>query len=268
MLSSHHPTGARPGRSSTSPTEFLLNYRTRTSESEDPIITPSTFDQLFESAAPLIANGTHQRDTPPVEGGRWPVSVVLRPPADSALSQTLDHLTAEAAALAGPGHWQTGQTSSAHLTVRALEYYRPVVDPDEPVIKRYQAAIERAAATAGPARIAVTGLTLTPGTVMASAEALDDQAPRLMSQLADELGDDGWHERDYGRDIWYFNLLHFTTDLPDPTQLIDWIRAHRTTDFGQVTIDTVELVRFHHSPDGPRPFMRPEVLGAAYLRNC
>jgi hypothetical protein len=232
---------------------------------EDPIITPTKFDQLFESAAPLIATGTHQRDTPPVEGGRWPVSVVLRPPANSTLSHTLDHLTTEAASLAGPGHWQTGQAGSAHLTVRALEYYRPVVDPDEPVIKRYQAAMERAATTARPARIEVTGLTLTPGTVMASAVALDDQAPLLMSQLAEELGDDGWHERDYGRDIWYFNLLHFTTDIPHPTQLIDWVHANRTTNFGQITIDTVELVRFHHSPDVPRPHMRPEVRRRAQL---
>ncbi|WBQ06205.1 hypothetical protein [Kribbella sp. CA-293567] len=201
-----------------------------------------------------------------MEGGRWPVSVVLRPPVDGALSRTLDALTVEAAALAGAGHWQTGQAGSAHLTVRALEYYRPTVDPDEPVVKRYQAAIERAAAITGPARLKVTGLTLTSGTVMASAVALDDQATLLMSRLADELGDDGWHERDYGRNLWYVNLLHFTTDIPQPARLVDWIRSYRTTGFGEVTIDTIELVRFHHSPAGPRPFMRPGALGAAYLR--
>lgn len=196
------------------------------------------------------------------------MSVVLRPPTDGALSHTLDELAAEAAALAGSrdnatepgGHWQTGQAGSAHLTVRALEYYRPSVDRDEPVIKRYQSAMERAAAAAGPARIEITGLTLTPGTVMACAVDLDHQATSYMTRLAEELGPDGWHERGYGRNLCYINLLHFTTDIPAPTQLIDWVRSHRTTTFGQVTIDTVELVRFHHSPDGPRPYMRPEVL--------
>ncbi|WP_020392285.1 hypothetical protein [Kribbella catacumbae] len=127
------------------------------------------FDQLFESASPLISSRNHQRDTPPTEGGRWPVSVVLRPPADSLLSHRLDDVTQEAAALAGPGHWQTGQTGSAHLTVRALETYRHLVDPAEPTIQRYRSAMERAAAAAGPARIKVTGLTLTAGSVMASA---------------------------------------------------------------------------------------------------
>ncbi|WP_328329825.1 hypothetical protein OHA70_07125 [Kribbella sp. NBC_00382] len=215
----------------------------------------------------MIANGNHARDTPPEEGGRWPVSVVLRPATDSPLSQTLDQLTAEAAAVAGEGHWQTGQLGSAHLTVRALEHYRPTVDPDEPVIKRYQSAMERAATT-GPARIEVTGLTLTPGTVMACAVALDDQADLFMDQLRFELGPDAWREISYGRrDIWYLNLLHFTTAIPDPARLIDWVDARRNTVYGQVSIDVAELVRFWHVPGGLRPYMRPEVLGSAYLRN-
>ncbi|MDX6260194.1 MAG: hypothetical protein QOH84_1882 [Kribbellaceae bacterium] len=215
----------------------------------------------------MIAQGNHTRDTPPEEGGRWPVSVVLRPPTDSPLSHTLDELTTEAAALAGPGQWQTGQLGSAHLTVRALEYYRPTVDPDEPVIKRYQSAMERAAAT-GPARIEVTGLILTPGSVMAAAQPLDDQADLFMDQLKFELGPDAWLELPSGRrDIWYLNLLHFTTAIPDPERLIDWVGARRNSVFGKVSIDTAELVRFRHEPDGSRPLMRPEVLGSAYLRN-
>ncbi|MFI5711443.1 hypothetical protein [Kribbella sp. NPDC051620] len=214
----------------------------------------------------MIANGNHNRDAPPEEGGRWPVSVVLRPPADSPLSRTLDQLTTEAAALAGGGHWQTGQRGSAHLTVRALEYYRPIVDPDEPAIKRYRSAMERAAT--GPARLEVTGLTLTRGTVMACAVPLDDQADLFMDQLRFELGPDAWHELPDGRrDIWYLNLLHFTTDIPDPAGLIDWVQARRHTSYGQVVIDTAELVRFWHVPGGSRPYMRPEVLGSAYLRN-
>jgi hypothetical protein len=231
-------------------------------------IQPTKFDHLFTEATPLIAHGNHNRDTPPAEGGRWPVSVVLRPPATSPLSQTLDHLTAEAATLAGSGHWQTGQLGSAHLTVRALEYYRPTIDPDEPVIKRYQSALERAATTAGPARLEVTGLTLTPGTVMAAAHPLDAQADLFMDQLKFELGPDAWQELPYGRrDIWYLNLLHFTTDIPEPARLIDWVQARRNTGFGQVSIDHAELVRFWHAPGGSRPYMRPEVLGIAYLRN-
>lgn len=137
----------------------------------------------------------------------------------------------------------------------------------EPVIQRYQSALHRAAAQSGPAQIEVTGLTLTAGTVMACAVALDEQADLFLDRLAFELGPDAWFEQPHGRrDIWYLNLLHFTTDIPSPTRLINWITTHRNTLVGRTTIPTAELVRFHHVPTAPRPFMRPEVLDQAVLR--
>jgi hypothetical protein len=103
---------------------------------------------------------------------------------------------------------------------------------------------------------------------MACAVPLDDQADLFMDQLRFELGPDAWHELPYGRrDIWYLNLIHFTTAIPDPAGLIAWVGARRQTSFGQVVVDTAELVRFWHAPGGSRPYMRPEVLGSAYLRN-
>ncbi len=218
------------------------------------------FDQLFDRAAPLITSGRHQRDACPREGGRWPVSVVLRPPADDSLSHHLDDLTAEAAELAGPGHWHTGQRGSAHLSVRALEGHRAVIAPDDAAIQRYQSALHRA--EPGPSRFRVTGLTLTPGTVMACAFPLDANADALMDRFAAELGPDAWFERPHGRrDIWYLNLLHFTTGITHPEKLINWVAARRTTELGEVAILAPELVRFRHCA-GPRPCMRPEIVRA------
>ncbi|QNE19207.1 hypothetical protein F1D05_16415 [Kribbella qitaiheensis] len=227
---------------------------------------PAKFDELHDNAVPLIAAGKHGRDTVPEEGGRWPVSVVLRPAVDGDLSRRLDALTRVAADLAGPRHWHTGRPGSAHLTVRALELYRPTVEPTEPVVQRYQAAMSRAAADCGPARIEVVGLTLTAGTVMAAAVSADDQADLFLDRLAEELGPDGWLEVPFGRrDIWYFNLLHFTGDIRRPGTLIDWVAAHRDHHIGDETIPAAELVRFHHSPGPERPFMRPEVLARISL---
>lgn len=213
------------------------------------------FDQLFDTAVPLIATGRHQRDVLPREGGRWPVSVVLRPPVDSPLSRQLDALTSGAAALAGPDHWQTGQRGSAHLTVRALEGYRAVIPPGDAAIARYRAAMDRAAP--GPTRFRVTGLTLTPGSVMACAVPLDANADDFMDRLVTELGPDGWFERPHGRrDIWYLNLLHFTTAVTRPEELIHWVTDHRSTELSEVSISGPELVRFRYCA-GPRPHMAP-----------
>jgi hypothetical protein len=211
------------------------------------------FDELFDQAAPLIAAGEHARDVPPSEGGRWPVSVML--PASTAL---LDDLTAEAAELAGPGHWQTGQLGSAHFTVRALEGYRAEIPADDPAVQRYLNAMRRAGT--GPFRMRVTGLTLTPGSVMASAEAVDSTADDYLDRFAEELGPDGWFERPHGRrDIWYVNLLHFTGEIPDPAKLIDWVAERRRLEPTEVVVPATELVRFR-LVGGDRPHMRPVTL--------
>jgi hypothetical protein len=243
--------------------------RTREGTTIEPTqVDPATdkFDRLFDEAVPLISSQRHRRDSPPVEGGRWPVSVVLRPPDDSELSRRLDALTSEAAVLAGPGHWLTGRAGSAHLTVRALETYRQVVDPSAPVIQRYRAALRAAADRTGPALIQVTGLTLTAGSVMACAFPLDAQADLLMDRFAEELGPDGLFEHPHGRrDIWYLNLVHFTSHIPSPQRLIDWVAERRRLDVGRTTITTTELVRFHYSPDISGPFMRPQLLDSVKL---
>jgi hypothetical protein len=231
-------------------------------------VRPATdkFDRLFNDAVPLISSQRHRRDSPPREGGRWPVSVILRPPENSELSRRLDVLTSEAARLAGLGHWHTGRTGSAHLTVRALETYRRKVDPSDPVIQRYRAALRAAADRTGPVLIQVTGLTLTAGSVMACAIPLDAQADLLMDRFAEELGPDGWFEHPHGRrDIWYLNLVHFTSHIASPQHLIDWVAERRRLDVGRTTITTAELVRFHYCPDISGPFMRPQLLDSAKL---
>ncbi|WP_410785999.1 hypothetical protein [Kribbella sp. C-35] len=168
----------------------------------------------------------------------------------------LDAVTREAAELAGPEHWQTGQLSSAHLTVRALEPRREHLPADDPVVARYQSALHRATTRAQwPIGFRVTGLTLTPGTVMACAEPLDPAADTFSDHVTHELGPDAWYETER-RDIWYLNLLHFTGAITAPDALIKWVTDHRTTPLGTVDIEAPELVRSEYQPD-PRPHMRP-----------
>ncbi|GAA3767766.1 hypothetical protein GCM10022225_62770 [Plantactinospora mayteni] len=51
------------------------------------------FDRLFGRGRDAVLAGTHYRDSPPVDGGRWGLSVVLLP--DPACAARLAAVTAE-----------------------------------------------------------------------------------------------------------------------------------------------------------------------------
>lgn len=224
---------------------------------------PVSFDRLFYDAVPNILAGDHQRDTPPVDGGRWPVSVLLMP--SRPVAARLDEITRELTEIAGPRHFLTGTQDYVHFTVRALERYRAAIAPDDPFVRRCATAMAAAARRCLPVRLRVTGLTLTAGTVMACAEPLDGEAWHFMSVLGEELAEDGWFEAGFRRDIWYLNLLHFAADLADPVALVEYVAARRAFDLGECVTDWSYLVRFEHVPNtGMRPVLLSQAaFGAA-----
>ena len=218
----------------------------------------TTFDRLFDEAAPLIQQGLHQRDSPPVAGGRWPVSVVLRP--DQALAERLGQAMTEVEGLAGPRHFRTGIAGSVHFTVRVLEGYREAVGQDDEAVQRYARAMSRAAREVRAIELDLVGLTLTPGSVMACAHPVDDNADGFKDLLKEALGDDAWRESGFRRDIWYANILHFAADIAQPAELVEWVAQRRELDLGHAAIDTAELVRFHYEDGAAGRVMRPETL--------
>ncbi|HYO20715.1 MAG TPA: hypothetical protein VES02_18830 [Dermatophilaceae bacterium] len=222
----------------------------------------TAFDRLFDEAAPLIREHRHRIESPPVDGGRWPVSVVLRP--DQAVARRLEQAMVDTEVFAGPGHFRTGAADSVHFTVRALELYRESVD--DRAVRRYAAALRRAARGVGPVALDLVGLTLAPGSVMVCAHPVDKSAARLMRRLSDELGQDAWHEAGLDRNIWYATLLHFGTHIAEPSGLVEWVAQRRDLNLGRAVMEGAELVRFRYE-DGPAGrLMRPEVLATARTR--
>lgn len=122
------------------------------------------FDRLFARGRDAVLSGAHYCDTPPVDGGRWGISVILRPDVDC--TRKLGAITAEAMEVAGGGHWPTGSEAAVHLTVRALEPHRAAVPDDDPTVARYAAALERAARVSRPVRLRVGGLPPPPVTAV------------------------------------------------------------------------------------------------------
>ncbi|MGN6332672.1 MAG: 2'-5' RNA ligase family protein [Motilibacteraceae bacterium] len=232
-----------------------------------PSASDPLFARLFDGGARAILAGTHQRDVPPVDGGRWPVTVLARPPQQ--LRARLEGLMHEALRHAGPGHFQTGRMDSVHVTIRALEPFRAAADVGDPVVEQWVRALRATAEAIGPFSLTMTGVSLTTGGVLARLEPDDDRPWQLMDRLRHELGDLAWFEEQWmRRNIWYCSLLHFTDDVVDADGLVAWARARRVLPPVSFEITSLELVRFRHTPLGETAdsavsgeqghYMRPE----------
>ena len=222
----------------------------------DPITNP-VFDRLYDDAVPALLVGEHRRDQPPVDGGRWPVSVVAVP--DRRTRELLAAVMAEAVVHAGPGHVETGRSDANHLTVRALEPYREAASPTDDATAQWLAAMAEVGRASAPVALRLTGVTLTVGGVMVQAEPLDDRPWELMRRLRAALGPLAWFEdQGHDRDIWYSSILHFAAPVLDPAGLIGWVGDNRSSLSHDVTIDALTLTRFRHRVDGARRHMAME----------
>lgn len=211
------------------------------------------FDRLFAQGRQALLTRTHKIESAPVEGiPRWGMGVVLRP--DPVAANAIEQVAVETAAVVGSKHWLAGAVRSSHLTVRAgLEPYRSRVPPDDPHVARYAAAMRSAADGVRSLRFAVTGLTLTPISVMACAAPADAAPDNLGHDLAAALSADGCGRVGRAPDIWYLNLAYFTGPVSDPDGLVEWVSARRETTVIDVLVEDIQLVRWRHVGDGMAP---------------
>ena len=217
------------------------------------------FDRLFVEGRRALLTGTHKVESPPVEGHpRWGIGVVLRP--DPVAAHAIEQVAVEAAAVVGGKHWLAGAVRSSHLTLRrGLEPYRSSVPLGDPRVARYAAAMRTAVGGVRSLRFAVTGLTLTPISVMACAAPTDAAPDNLAKDLTAALRAEGCGHAGRAPDIWYFNLVYFTRPVRDPHGLVEWVAARRVTKVTDVLVEDIQLVRWRHIGDG----MIPVVLASA-----
>jgi hypothetical protein len=222
------------------------------------------FDRLHEDGRSAVLTGRHRQDSPPADGGRWPVTVVCIPPPST--RATLEHWMTQACALAGPGHFLTGRADASHVTVRALEAYRDAAHPAAAVSGKWASAIRVAAAATPPLQLRLTGITLTSGSVMAQLEPVDDAPWAFMERLRAMLGEHAWYEDQWDpRNIWYANILHFAAPIADPSGLVDWVDAHRRPVPEDVLLDSVSLVRYRYQSSAAGRLMAMEQWSTAPL---
>jgi len=203
------------------------------------------FEQLFIQGSAAALAGTHHREVPLFDGGRYGLSVALLPTDEDA--RRLGELACEASEVAGGGHWLTGSAATVHFTVRALEAYREHRSAGDSFVARVGEAVARAAARSRPVRFRLGGVVLTGSGVMLCAHPLDDAPDALAAALAEQLGDDALFERDFDRTIWYAMLLHYAGPLGDARRLVQWVEERRDLDAGEITLGTLDLVRWRYN---------------------
>jgi len=212
------------------------------------------FGRLFAEGRGALLGGTHQVQSAPEDGDpRWGVSAILRPDPDAA--RAVERAALEAAAIAGPGHWLPGAVATSHLTVRGrLEPYRAVIPAGDPLVARYAAALGKAAGSGPPPiRFTLTGLTLTPISVMACATPAGPAADDLANAFAARLADAGLPDVGRDADIWYVNLVYFTGPVRNPGALVDWVAARRATPITDLRVTDIQLTRWRYEGNGMVP---------------
>jgi hypothetical protein len=211
-----------------------------------------TFESLHQSGRDAVLAGEHRCEDVPWVTGRWGHSVVSILDGDAAAS--LDGITTQAAALAGPGHWCSGRAGRAHVTIRALEPYSDEpVEPDR--VTRTWSVFEQVLVR--PLQLTLDGLILSPAGVMVRCRDLDGEADSLRSAYGVALGPDGWLEDSVfarGRDpIWYCTLLHFAGPIADPVGLVAWVEERVEHPLGRIRLDTFSLCRWTLDAHGMAP---------------
>lgn len=219
------------------------------------------FECLHAEGRRAVLTGTHQVECAPANGGpRWAVGAVLRP--DPRAAQAIEQVARAAAAVVGADHWLAGAARSSHLSLRRrLEPRRRPIPAGDRLVARYVAALRAAAKFTGPVRFAITGLILTPVSVMARAIPADAAADDLAAMFDAALHAEGCHAAGSTPVLWYVNLVYFTGPVHAADELAAWTEARQQMKVTDVRVAEAQIVRWQCTITG----MMPVALASAGL---
>jgi hypothetical protein len=208
-----------------------------------------------------VLTGTHQVERAPASGGpRWAAGAILRP--DPRAAQAIEQVARAAAAVVGADHWLAGAARSSHLSLRRhLEQRRRPISAGDRLVVGYAAALHAAAKSAGPVRFAITGLILTPVSVMARALPADAAADDLAARFDAALHAEGCGATGATPVLWYVNLVYFTGPVRAADDLASWTEARQHMEVTDVHVTEMQIARWQYTTAG----MLPVALASATL---
>jgi hypothetical protein len=221
----------------------------------------AAFERLHAEGRRAVLTGTHRVERAPPDGGpRWAAGAALRP--DPRAAQAIEQVARAASAVVGANHWLAGAARSSHLSLRRhLEQRRRPIPAGDRLAARYAAALGAAAKSAGPVRFAITGLILTPVSVMARAIPADAAADDLAALFDTALQAEGCHEAGSIPVLWYLNLVYFTGPVQAADELAAWTEDRKKLKVTDVRVSEMQIVRWQYTATG----MMPVALASASL---
>lgn len=222
----------------------------------------AAFERLHAEGRQAVLTGTHQVERAPANGGpRWAAGAILRP--DPPAAQAIEQVASAAAAVVGADHWLAGAVRSSHLSLRRhLEQRRRPISAGDRLVARYTAALRAAAKSSGRVRFAITGLILTPVSVMACATPADAAADDLAAAFDAALRAEGCDEAGSTPVLWYVNLVYFAGPVRAADDLAAWTEARQQLKVTDFQVTEMQIARWQYTITG----MMPVALASASLR--
>jgi 2'-5' RNA ligase len=214
------------------------------SEAASPHPLAERYDALWSVSEPNVRRGLVTLDpwaTRKPRDARRGITLLARPepPVAERISALLDELRAlEPAQYYHPA-------ADLHLTVLSLHTATVRYQPYLAHVEAYRDAVAEAVEGAPPFAVAMTGVTLATGAVLAQGFPVDESLARIRARLraalaARALG--GALDQRYRLETAHMTIVRFVAPLRVPQRFVDALAAARRREFGTSVVRRLELV--------------------------
>ncbi|HUA68796.1 MAG TPA: 2'-5' RNA ligase family protein [Candidatus Saccharimonadales bacterium] len=202
------------------------------------------YGQLWNKTAPLLKSGGMRIDpllrnkTGDLRRG---VTLVAWP--DAAVQRKVEEFLREAAAICPNQYFY--KPAELHLTVLAVipgsEFWREQIHR----LPAFQAVLDQVFENRRQFTVQFRGVTASPDAVMVQGFPTDDSLAQLRDKLRDEfrrcnLGEN--LDRRYKATTAHLTSMRFSNPQANWKKLLDFLQAHRETDFGQTYFQSLQLI--------------------------
>jgi 2'-5' RNA ligase len=202
------------------------------------------YEQLWRKTSVLLKSGRMQADPHLRDRGgdeRRGVTLAARP--DAAVRRRVDKFLRQASALCPRQHFY--RTSELHLTVMAIIPGSAAWRDEMHQLPACQAVLGNALKDGCAFSIRFRGVTVSPDAVMIQGFPIDGALTRLRNHVRaafQAAGLGSYLDRRYKTSTAHLTAIRFSEPEADWQRLLDFLRAHRETDFGETRFRNLQLI--------------------------